>query len=148
MEHRLELTADACAPSEARAFVDSLTEGMPRDARFIARLLTSELVTNAIRHAGLGARDHVTVCVVVGDELLTISTSDTGWGFDASAEHRTSDDSAGLGLSLLARLAASSTILTDAGGTTVSFTLPVAGDWPGSGRDGAGGRRRSAASLA
>lgn len=148
MEQRLEVGADAAAPSEARAFVDRITQGMPRDVRFTARLLTSELVTNAIRHAGLGRADSVTVRVTATNELLTVSTSDAGWGFDTAAEQGTGDESAGLGLSLLARLAASSTILTDADGTTVSFTLPVAGDWPGSGHDGAGARRAPTASFA
>jgi len=147
MEQRLELRPDPTAPSLARAFVDRITEGMSHDVRFTARLLTSELVTNAIRHAGLGGRDRVTVRAVVTDELLTIATSDAGWGFDTAAEHGTGDDSAGLGLSLLARLAASSTILTDQDGTTVSFTLGVTGEAYGSGRDGRG-RRQSAASFA
>jgi anti-sigma regulatory factor (Ser/Thr protein kinase) len=148
MEQRLELGADLGAPSEARAFVDGITEGMPPDVRFAARLLTSELVTNAVRHAGLGSDDHVTVRVVIAEGLLTISASDAGWGFDTAAEQGTGDDSAGLGLSLLTRLAAASTIQTDADGTTVSFTLPVTGDWPGSGREGAEARRQSAASVA
>jgi anti-sigma regulatory factor (Ser/Thr protein kinase) len=63
------------APAEARRAVRSaLTASLPVQTIDLAELLTSELVTNAIRH-GTGK---VTLSLNCGDGVLAISVSDDG----------------------------------------------------------------------
>jgi anti-sigma regulatory factor (Ser/Thr protein kinase) len=60
------------APSQARRAVRTLAPGLPVDTADLAELLTSELVTNAVRH-GTG---RVTLVIECGDGVLAISVSD------------------------------------------------------------------------
>ena len=57
-------------------------EGMGLPGRTLedASLLTSELVTNSIRHGGLGPDDHVSVTVSWRGPVLRVVVRDTGTG--------------------------------------------------------------------
>ena len=72
--HRVvDLEPTLAAPAQARRFVrGALGDGAPGATTELAELLTSELVTNAIRH-GSG---HVTVALTWRDGVLAISVSD------------------------------------------------------------------------
>jgi len=51
------------------------------DLQFVAALLTSELVTNAVRHAGLAEHDVVALSVETADGAVRVEVSDPGPGF-------------------------------------------------------------------
>ena len=46
-------------------------------------LLTSELVTNAVRHAGMGPRDRIVIAARLTPDFARVEVRDTGPGFDA-----------------------------------------------------------------
>ncbi|MCD6022409.1 MAG: putative anti-sigma regulatory factor, serine/threonine protein kinase [Actinomycetia bacterium] len=48
------------------------------------QLLTSELVTNAVRHAGLNEEDAVNLEIYVGTDTVHVAVVDGGAGFDFS----------------------------------------------------------------
>jgi anti-sigma regulatory factor (Ser/Thr protein kinase) len=60
------------------------------DLRFAAQLLTSELVANSVRHAGLSVDQDLALTVECDDEMLRVEVIDAAGGFDALrllAEH-------------------------------------------------------------
>jgi anti-sigma regulatory factor (Ser/Thr protein kinase) len=73
IDRAVDLEPTLAAPALARRFVRrTLGDGVSRETLELAELLTSELVTNAIRH-GSG---HVSVAVRRRDGVLTVSVSD------------------------------------------------------------------------
>lgn len=50
-----------------------------------AKLLTSEVVTNAVRHSGLGAEGSIGLAVKLSPDRVRIEVSDAGIGFDIAA---------------------------------------------------------------
>ena len=77
------LRASVTAPSAARRIVADQA-GLERfpDLRFAAQLLTSEIVANAVRHAGLAADDSLALVVERTDATLHVEVRDNGPGFD------------------------------------------------------------------
>jgi anti-sigma regulatory factor (Ser/Thr protein kinase) len=72
-----------------------------------AQLLTSEIVTNVLRHAGLDTTDSLGLAVDVSLDRLRVEVADTGPGFDqASLLEPSAGAIAGWGLFLVGRLAA------------------------------------------
>jgi anti-sigma regulatory factor (Ser/Thr protein kinase) len=74
------------ATSGAARLARDAVEGVPaldahEDLQFVAALLTTELVTNALRHAGLGEHDVVALRVQAVDGAVHIEVSDPGPGF-------------------------------------------------------------------
>jgi anti-sigma regulatory factor (Ser/Thr protein kinase) len=104
---RLErtLTVSPEAASEARHalkdFDDAQFDGRMRDVR----LLVSELVTNAVRHANLDAGDVIVLVVELGDEALRVEVHDPGGGFVPRAPAPDPARPSGWGLYLVAELA-------------------------------------------
>jgi anti-sigma regulatory factor (Ser/Thr protein kinase) len=78
----LRLSATAGAPRLARGAIEEAPElhGYP-DLLFVAALMTSELVSNAVRHAGLGEEDLVALLVETTDDTVHVEVSDPGPGF-------------------------------------------------------------------
>lgn len=76
----LQLPADETGPAQAR---DALTALRPLlDGLFEdALIVVNELVTNAVRHAGVTSRDRIDIRVYQGDQRLRIEVSDGGSGF-------------------------------------------------------------------
>jgi len=68
------------------------------------QLLVSELVTNAIRHAGLDDGDTITLSVEASDRALRIEVSDPGPGFAADEPFPDPDHASGWGLYLVREL--------------------------------------------
>jgi anti-sigma regulatory factor (Ser/Thr protein kinase) len=69
------------------------------------RLLVTELVTNSLRHGGLGAGDAIDLVVQIEPETLRVEVHDPGPGFDVSVALQSADLGAGWGLYLLGRIA-------------------------------------------
>ena len=72
MDLRLEATPETV--DRARHALDGL--GLPEGLLEDARLLVSELVSNSVRHAGLGPEDNIHVHVDWSGRLLRVSVRD------------------------------------------------------------------------
>jgi anti-sigma regulatory factor (Ser/Thr protein kinase) len=76
MDFRLALPPEHRSASIARLAMDDwLSKDLEEDVVADARLGVSELVTNAVRHGGLGAGDGVLVDLTLGPEDLRIVVS-------------------------------------------------------------------------
>jgi anti-sigma regulatory factor (Ser/Thr protein kinase) len=69
------------------------------------KLLVSELVTNSVRHAGMGANDHVELDVLLDDGTLHVQVADTGSGFEPRERTAEATKPGGWGLYLVEKLA-------------------------------------------
>lgn len=120
----ISLPAGPAAAADARGHVRSAIEawGVPADP-YIAALLTSELVTNAIRHAGGPVRLFVTCSA--GQLHVYVHDSSREWAtpFDASV-----DAEDGRGLMLVASLATQWGCYRTSVGKAVYFTLALETD--------------------
>ena len=78
----LELPANLGAARLARRAIEEMP-GLDRydDLQFVAALLTTELVANAVRHAGLTPDEEVGLLVDAGREIVHVEVSDPGPGF-------------------------------------------------------------------
>jgi anti-sigma regulatory factor (Ser/Thr protein kinase) len=83
----------------ARAAIRDDLAAAPASVLNDAELLTSELVTNAVRHARLGPEDSVGVRVDLMPRTLRIGVSDRGPGFTKVSRPR--DVNGGWGLNLV-----------------------------------------------
>ena len=100
-----ELPVSPEAASEARHALDDLSEELS-DARLRdVRLLVSELVTNAVRHANLDDGDVIGLVVETLDGALRVEVHDPGGGFVPSAPSPDPARPSGWGLYLVAELA-------------------------------------------
>jgi serine/threonine-protein kinase RsbW len=103
LEHQLAVTPEAAA--EARHALDELgTEGFDSRLRDV-RLLVSELVTNAVRHANLSESDEILLVIEVADHSLRVELHDPGGGFVPTAPAPDPARPSGWGLYLVAELA-------------------------------------------
>jgi anti-sigma regulatory factor (Ser/Thr protein kinase) len=90
------------APEAARRGLEALRTTFDDTTVDEAVLLVSELVTNSVRHAGLGEGDTISVEVRQAEGSLRVEVSDPGAGFDADPSPR---GDGGWGLLLLDRVA-------------------------------------------
>jgi anti-sigma regulatory factor (Ser/Thr protein kinase) len=99
----LELARDRAAPGRARAALDGLDGALKPDKLDAARLLVSELVTNAVKYGGDGP---VRVHAAIDDGVLRTEVVDDGSGF-ALVQRDTADleTPGGWGLHLVGELA-------------------------------------------
>jgi anti-sigma regulatory factor (Ser/Thr protein kinase) len=103
--HRHHFVAEPIAAQAARRTLDPLTADIGADAVAKAQLLVSELIGNAVTHAGMGGRGYIGLDVSVTPQRLRIVVSDSGPGFDVAphpvdpAAHR------GRGLQLVEQVA-------------------------------------------
>ena len=77
----LALPSDRRAAGRARAELDRLGQEVGRHLLEDVRLLVSELVTNSLRHAGLGPRDSIRLRVTATRETVRVEVTDGGPGF-------------------------------------------------------------------
>jgi anti-sigma regulatory factor (Ser/Thr protein kinase) len=68
------------------------------------RLLVSELVTNAVRHAGLATEDRIRLLVQLSDRVLRVEVHDPGTGFELRAPVPDPARASGWGLYLVEEL--------------------------------------------
>jgi serine/threonine-protein kinase RsbW len=103
VERRLPATPEAA--SVARHALDDLGDAVS-DARLRdVRLLVSEVVTNAVRHANLATGDAIELVVELKRRTLRVEVHDPGGGFVPSAPAPDPTRPSGWGLYLVAELA-------------------------------------------
>lgn len=119
----LEVPASARAPGLARGALDGIVDRLRPQVFEDGRLLLSELVTNSVRHGGLGEPERISIHIRLIDHRLRVEVSDRGLGFvGALRGRRDSEPGAGWGLSILERVAARWGIAREQG-TSVWFEL-------------------------
>ena len=96
-----------------------MREGIDPDLDHTVCLLTSEIVTNSIRHAGLGPDDRIVLAARLTEDFARIEVRDPGQGFDPDIRH----GSAGYGLRMLDMLASRWGVDSDSSGTRVWFEV-------------------------
>jgi anti-sigma regulatory factor (Ser/Thr protein kinase) len=122
MRVQLDLERNPDSAAEARrALADVADQLTPRRLED-ARLLVSELVTNAIRHAGLADADRITLVVETDDRALRIEVRDPGPGFELAEPTPDPARPSGWGLYLVRELSDRWGV-ERAGDTTVWFEL-------------------------
>ena len=103
LERRLAVTPEAAA--EARHVLDDLNDAIPDSRMRDVRLLISELVTNAVRHADLDSGDAIDLVIDIADQMLRVEVHDPGGGFVPSTPSPDPARPSGWGLYLVAELA-------------------------------------------
>jgi transcriptional regulator with XRE-family HTH domain/anti-sigma regulatory factor (Ser/Thr protein kinase) len=98
-EFRKRFPSDPLAPALARAALATTAIGIPADAFEAGALLTSELVTNSVRHSG---SDWIDVGITVGIDVLRVEVSDES---SRTIRPRTPDVDGGWGLTVIGELA-------------------------------------------
>ena len=97
------LPANGEAPGVARrALSELLADAFPPALATDAELLTSEIVTNSVRHAGLAEEDSIVVDLDLSEERLRVSVTDEGPGFEYTTPQ--AREIGGWGLVLVDRL--------------------------------------------
>ena len=104
MRYEIDLARDPDSAAEARRALGEVSDHLSPRRLEDARLLVSELVTNAIRHAGLDADDVIKLVVVTGDRALRIEVCDPGRGFELSEPEPDPERPSGWGLYLVREL--------------------------------------------
>ena len=102
VEHQLPVTPEAAA--EARHALDEIGGAVPTAKLRDVRLLVSELVTNAVRHANLSSGDVIRLVFEVADHALRVEVHDPGGGFVPTAPSPDPARPSGWGLYLVAEL--------------------------------------------
>jgi anti-sigma regulatory factor (Ser/Thr protein kinase) len=82
MRYVVDLARDPDSAAEARRALGEISDHLTPRRLEDARLLVSELVTNAIRHAGLDVDDVIRLVVEAGERALRIEVCDPGPGFE------------------------------------------------------------------
>ena len=98
---QLRVAGGPQAASRARTELSRLSEELEPPVLESARLLVTELVTNAVRHAGVGT---IELAVQVRPESLRVDVSNRGVPFEAHARIPQPDQESGWGLFLVDRL--------------------------------------------
>ncbi len=96
---RLVLRPEAASAARARHAL--LRAGLGQDLEHTVTLLATELVTNAVRHSGVGEGDTIVLVAAVEPDFARIDVHDPGPGFDPEVRH----SAKGFGLRLLDTLA-------------------------------------------
>lgn len=108
------------SPALARAYCDGVLESSGHDERSAeARLIVSELVTNALLHAGT----ELDVNVVVGEEAIRIEVTDAG--VDLPQLWAGDDDTSGRGLPIIEALSCAWGVVELGAGKTVWCELTL-----------------------
>ena len=106
----------AAVPAARRMLV---REGIDSDLEHTVCLLTSEAVTNCVRHAGLSPEDRIVLAARITPDFVRVEVRDPGPGFDAGVRHGAS----GYGLRMLDMLSSRWGVDRDDRGTRVWFEV-------------------------
>jgi anti-sigma regulatory factor (Ser/Thr protein kinase) len=104
MRYEVGLTRDPDSAAEARRALGEVSDHLSPRRLEDARLLVSELVTNAIRHAGLDDDDLIKLVVVAEERALRIEVCDPGRGFEVTEPDPDPARPSGWGLYLVREL--------------------------------------------
>ena len=85
--------------------LDGMSNELPEQRMRDARLLVSELITNAVRHAGIADGDPIRLMIVADDGFLRVEIADRGSGFELRAPAPDPARASGWGLFLVDELA-------------------------------------------
>ena len=111
------------AASAARRAVLAGDGAVPSSVREDVLLLVSELVTNAVRHAGVGPDQSLSVELTRSSRTVRVEVVHPGNGFRRKPARRRSDAVGGWGLVLVDRIAERWGIAGEAADTCVWFEL-------------------------
>lgn len=100
VEYRARLPVDRTAPASARRLVRCLTNTIDPEPLESLELLVTELVTNAVRHAGLGDHGWISVELVAGPAVVHVEVCDPGRGFDERSSTAVAGEARGSGWGL------------------------------------------------
>lgn len=125
---RLELPSDVSSTTRARRWITTELAGLPEGLVQAAALLTSELVTNAVLHAGTD----LVVSVHWGSDRVRVDVADRSPVLPAIKSYGR-EAATGRGLTIFSRLASSWGARPVPGGKVVWFELPL--DIPVDGRE-------------
>lgn len=117
--------ATLAAPAMARTATANVLRGQNEPTTATSVLLVSELVTNSVRHAGMGPQEQVEMRITTYADRVKFEIIDSGSGFDYRPRDAAADRVGGWGLYLLAQL--SSSWGMEARPTNTWFELPVPG---------------------
>ena len=122
MTFELELPCEPDSVGRARDAVAQLEPEMSARRLGDVRLLVSEVVTNAVRHAGLDPHDHIVLRFDKSSDSLRVEVADRGDGFDPGPRQPDLMRAGGWGLYLVEQLAERWGV-DSAAGTVVWFEL-------------------------
>ena len=122
MRHEVDLARDPDSAAEARRALGDVSDHLSQRRLEDAQLLVSELVTNAIRHAGLEEQETIRLVVETDDRGMRVEVSDRGPGFELTEPAPDPSRPSGWGLYLVRELSDRWGIDRD-GGTRVWFEL-------------------------
>jgi anti-sigma regulatory factor (Ser/Thr protein kinase) len=120
-ESELRLRPEPAAPSLARAAIAAAASGLPAVVVADAELLTSELVSNAVRHAQLDPSQEIVVRIVA-DGYVRVEVVDQGPPFEADLR-RPGSGPRGWGLLLVDAVATSWGVEREGSGKRVWFEV-------------------------
>ena len=103
---RLRLSPGVHAAGTARRALERLDDELPPQRLEDLRLLVTELVTNAVRHADAPAGEIVVLEISVSEDRLRVEICDAGEGFEPTPapRHAGQEAASGWGLHLVERL--------------------------------------------
>jgi len=103
----IRLRPEPTAPAIARRAVNELAASAPLETRNAVELVVSELVTNSLKHAELGAEDRIGLVANRSRALIRVEVKDPGPGFEPPrpGPHPLILRPSGWGLYLVGRLA-------------------------------------------
>ena len=102
--NRLSLRPDPSAPSAARRRLKAFLRNVPTPALDDILLLTTELLTNSLRHAHMGTNDRIRLVVRSTKSSVHVAITDPGRGEVFSQRHPSPHDTGGRGLLLVAEV--------------------------------------------
>ena len=120
---RITIPSSPQAPGRARRAIERLCGSLEPTVVEQLKLLATELVTNSCRHAA-AKRDPIGLVLAIDDELVRLSVTDTGPGFDVPEGGPDPEDESGRGLFIVDALADRWGV-DRAGGTRVWLELPL-----------------------
>jgi anti-sigma regulatory factor (Ser/Thr protein kinase) len=106
----------AAVGAARRILVD---RGLDSDLQHTVCLLTSEVVTNCVRHAGMKETDRILLAARLSADLVRVEVRDPGPGFDPGVRH----GAPGYGLRMLDMLASRWSVDRDEKGCRVWFEV-------------------------
>ena len=99
----LKLPVDVHAPSRARHALDDAREDLSADVLERFHMAVSELVTNAVQHAGLAPSDELTVAIIIRGDRIRVELSYPGPSFATEPREPEPTEESGRGLLLVER---------------------------------------------
>jgi anti-sigma regulatory factor (Ser/Thr protein kinase) len=89
----------------ARKAIDSIAGKLDAETLHVLRLLTTELVTNSVRHGRTGPEGSVRLKLKLTKKKVRVEVRDTGPGFEAREPKPAEDRGSGYGLFFVDRMA-------------------------------------------